>query len=164
MVRARVDLQFFRSPTGIALIAVTAAVLLIVLVASLRPLPSRHLAMATGPPGSVYAQVGERYREILARDGVQLRLVPTNGAVDNIRLMRDRRAGVEVGFVQSGTVEEGASKDLESLGTVFYEEVWFFCRCRGRDIADGRRSRGLAASRSARRAARAGRWRSNCSP
>jgi len=131
MVRPRVDLQFFRSSTGIALIAVTAVVLLMVLVASLRPLPSRHLAMATGPPGSVYAQVGERYREILARDGVQLRLVPTNGALDNIRLMRDRGAGVEVGFVQSGTVDEGASKDLESLGTVFYEEVWFFCRCPG---------------------------------
>jgi len=94
MVRPRVDVQFFQSSTGIALIAVTAVVLLMVLVASLRPLPSRHLAMATGPPGSVYAQVGERYREILARDGVQLRLLPTNGAVDNIRLMRDRRAGV----------------------------------------------------------------------
>jgi TRAP transporter TAXI family solute receptor len=128
-MRARVDRHFFRSPAGIALLVVTVGVLLIILVTSLRPLPSRHLAMATGPPGSVYAKAGERYREILARDGVQVRLVPTNGAVDNVRLMRDRRSGIEAGFVQSGSVEEGASRDLESLGTVFYEEVWFFCRC-----------------------------------
>ena len=67
--------------------------LLAVLIATLQPLPSRHLAMATGPPGSVYAQAAERYRDILAHDGVKLRLVPTNGAVDNIRLLRDPRRG-----------------------------------------------------------------------
>jgi len=30
----------------------------------------------------------------VARDGVRLKLVPTNGAVDNLRLLQDPRSGV----------------------------------------------------------------------
>ena len=130
-MRVRVDRRFFHTRTGIGLIVVTVAVLLWALVAFLQPLPSRHLSMATGPPGSSYAEAGERYREILARDGVKLRLVPTNGAVENARRLSDPGSGVSVGFVQSGTVSGSAGRDLESLGTVFYEVVWVFCRCPG---------------------------------
>ena len=102
--------------------------LLWTLFATLRPLPGRDVSLATGPPGSVYARVGERYRQILARDGVRLRLVPTNGAIDNVRLLKDPRSGIDAGFVQSGTIKEEEAPALVSLGTVFYEEAWFFCR------------------------------------
>jgi len=95
-----------------------AIVLLIAVVASLRPLPSRHLTMATGPPGSAYARAGARYREILAREGVHLRLLPTNGAVVNEALLEDQRSGVSVGFVQAGTRDK-PPRGVVSLGTVF---------------------------------------------
>ena len=68
------------------MLVVTAGVLLWTVLAALRPLPGRDLAMAGGAPGSVYARTAERYRQILARDGVRLRLVPTNGAIDNLKL------------------------------------------------------------------------------
>jgi TRAP-type uncharacterized transport system substrate-binding protein len=108
---------------------VTGVILLVTLFAALRPLPDRELVMATGAPGSAYVRVAEQYREILARDGVRLRLVPTNGAVDNIRLLTDRSSGVGVGFVQAGAIARSATQHLVSLGTLFYEEVWVFCRC-----------------------------------
>jgi hypothetical protein len=38
---------------------------------------------------------------------------------------------VSVGFVQSGSLDASAAQDIESLGTVFYEPLWFFCRCNG---------------------------------
>jgi TRAP-type uncharacterized transport system substrate-binding protein len=104
-------------------------VLLWTLFATLQPLPSRNIAMATGPAGSTYASAGERFRQILARDGVRLRLVPTNGAIDNLRLLQDPRSGVQAGFVQGGTVPEKDWRDLASLGTMFYQEAWLFCRC-----------------------------------
>jgi len=84
--------------------------------------------MATGPAGSAYARIAERYREILARDGVRLHLVPTNGAVENVELLRDARAGVDAGFVLAGTTSERESPELVSLGTMFYEPLWVFCR------------------------------------
>lgn len=111
------------------MVAITAAVLLWTLFAVLRPLPGRNLAMATGPAGSTSALAGERYREILARDGVRLRLVPTNGAIDNLRLLEDPHSGIAAGFVHAGTVAEKDARDLVSLGTMFYQEAWLFCRC-----------------------------------
>lgn len=127
----RVDSHFFRTPGGIISIGVTIVVLLGVLIGLLKPLPSRNISIATGPPGSAYELFAEQYREILARDGVKLRLVPSNGALDNVRLLHDPKSGVSVGFVQSGSLDASAAQDLESLGTVFYEPLWFFCRCNG---------------------------------
>ena len=110
------------------MLIITAVVLLWALFAALRPLPGRDVSIATGTAGSAYADIAERYREILARDGVRLHLVPTNGAVENLERLRDARAGVDAGFVQAGTTSERESPDLVSLGTVFYEPLWVFCR------------------------------------
>jgi TRAP-type uncharacterized transport system substrate-binding protein len=46
--------------------------------------------MATGPEGGAYDAIGKRYQAILARVGVQLRLVSTSGALQNLALLRDR--------------------------------------------------------------------------
>jgi TRAP-type uncharacterized transport system substrate-binding protein len=124
--------------TGIILILVIACICLAALFAALRPLPSRELAMATGPPGSAYARAGERYREILARDGVRLRLVPTNGAVENAKLLQDAGSGVSVGFSQAGGIDDAVARDVVSLGTVFNEVVWVFCRCPGDNLLQQR--------------------------
>jgi TRAP transporter TAXI family solute receptor len=127
-MRLRSTSRFLRTSAGIAALIVTAAVTLWVLFAALRPLPGRDVTIATGPPGSVYAQSAERYRKILARDGVRLRLVPTKGAVENLELLRDPRSRVEVAFLQAGITSQQESPDLVSLGTMFYEPLWVFCR------------------------------------
>jgi TRAP-type uncharacterized transport system substrate-binding protein len=106
-----------------------AAVLVWTLVKAFQPLPGRDVVIATGPPGSAYAHFAERYREIMARDGVRLRLVPTNGAVENLERLQNGSGGVSAGFVQSGTTSERESPGLLSLGAVFYEPLWVFCRC-----------------------------------
>jgi TRAP-type uncharacterized transport system substrate-binding protein len=122
--------QLFRNRIGVILLmAAAAAALLWALIVVLRPFPARHLEIATGPPGSTYERFGIRYREILARDGVDLKLVPTNGAVDNVKLLAGPNSGVDVGFVQAGSVDPALAKHLVSLGTLFYEPIWLFCRC-----------------------------------
>ncbi len=128
-MQGRFDQHFFRTRAGILVLILSAAVLLWAVVAALRPLPGRHLVLAAGAAGSDYAQAAERYRSILARDGVHLRIVTTNGAVENLKLLSDPHAGIDVGFVQAGSVDANAARDLQSLGTMFYEAVWFFCRC-----------------------------------
>lgn len=118
-----------RTRAGITLLIISGVILLLTLVAALRPLPSRDLALATGPPGSAYAAVGEQYRSILARDGVRVRLVPTSGTVENVRLLTNRRAGIAAGFVQADSVDPREEHGLETLGTLFFEPLWLFCRC-----------------------------------
>jgi len=53
-----------------------------------RPFPPNTLMMATGREGGSYAIFGERYRQVLAREGVRLEFHPSSGAVENLRLLR----------------------------------------------------------------------------
>jgi TRAP-type uncharacterized transport system substrate-binding protein len=88
----------------------------------------RVVVMATGPDHSAYATLGARYRDVLARSGVDLRLRPTAGALENLALLRDPASGVSVAFSQAGTAEAGDAARLASLGTVFPEPLWLFHR------------------------------------
>jgi TRAP-type uncharacterized transport system substrate-binding protein len=65
-------------------IAVTAAVVACATVVMLWNLPPRSIVMATGPPGGTYYEVGEHYRAALAEAGVEVRLMPTTGSVENL--------------------------------------------------------------------------------
>jgi TRAP-type uncharacterized transport system substrate-binding protein len=91
-------------------------------------LPPRELVMATGAEGGANYELGIRYREILAKEGVRLQLLPTSGSMENLQRLRDPRSGVSVGFIQGGTTTRKEAPDLESLGTVFYEPLWLFRR------------------------------------
>ncbi len=112
----------------LVVIATIAAVIFWLVLAVLRPMPPRVVVMATGPQGGAYVEWGTRYRNILAREGVELRLLPTAGSVENLAMLRDPRSGVTVGFVQAGLITEADSTDLISLGTISYEPLWLFYR------------------------------------
>ncbi|WP_248353622.1 TAXI family TRAP transporter solute-binding subunit [Anaeromyxobacter oryzae] len=90
--------------------------------------PPRVVVMATGPDGGAYAAYGVRYRQILAREGLEVRLRPTAGDVENLALLRDPRSGVAVALLQAGTTSAQESHELVSLGTVFLQAVWIFRR------------------------------------
>ncbi|MGO9948627.1 MAG: TAXI family TRAP transporter solute-binding subunit [Steroidobacteraceae bacterium] len=114
-----------------------AGMIVILLIASgfiVRTLPPRTIVMTTGPEGSADYEFGVRYREILAQSGVKLQLLPTTGSVENLARLRDPKSGVGVGFIQGGTTTRKESPELGSLGTVFYEPLWFFYRS---DIGEG---------------------------
>jgi TRAP transporter TAXI family solute receptor len=96
----------------------------------LEPNPPRTVRLATGPEQSAYDRFGGRYAQALARDGIRVQLVPTEGSADN--LLRLRRGEVDVAFVQGGFVRSAdtaeADTQLLSLGNLFVEPVWLFHR------------------------------------
>jgi TRAP transporter TAXI family solute receptor len=136
----------------------TRAVIGLVIVASLGAafllpsLPPRSIVMATGPKGGAYAELGLRYREILGRSGIDVKLLPTDGDFDNLAQLRDPHSGVSVAFVQGGSTTQKESPDLISLGAVFYEPLWLFHQrqleisglndLRGRKVSIGPRGSG----------------------
>lgn len=117
--------------------AALVAIFLMAAVFIVETMPPRTVAMATGAEGGANYQLGLRYRDILAQSGVKLRLVPTSGGLENLALLRDPKSGVGVGFIQGGTTTEKESPDVEALGTIFYEPLWFFYRS---EIGDGIRA------------------------
>jgi len=90
--------------------------------------PPRTVSMATDPEGTTSAELGKRYRELLAVDGIDLRLVPTAGAVENVARLRDPSSGIDIAIISGGIIDPQQSKDLVSLGTLFYEPLWVFYR------------------------------------
>ena len=94
----------------------------------LNPNPPKHVTLATGPAQSAYEAFGKRYATLLAKDGITVSLIPSEGSADNLRLLREGKA--DLGFVQGGTREADGPQDeeLESLGSLFLEPVWLFYR------------------------------------
>lgn len=111
-------------------IALLVAVGFVVAYRFVDPAPPTSLKMATGSPDGAYHAFGQRYREILARDGVILEIVPTAGSVENLRLLQ-AADGVDIAFVQGGVGDPDQSPNLVSLASVFYEPLWVFLRADG---------------------------------
>lgn len=99
----------------------------------LDPQPPRTVTLATGPAGSAYAEFGQRYVQALAKDGIRVRLLHTDGPAANLRALREGDA--DVAFVRGGSDTYGDAEDdgnanegILSLGALFYEPLWIFYR------------------------------------
>ncbi|GAB3478663.1 TAXI family TRAP transporter solute-binding subunit [Polaromonas eurypsychrophila] len=94
----------------------------------LDPNPPKRVTLATGPAQSAYEEFGKRYAKILADDGIEVVLLPSQGSAHNLQLLREGRA--DLGFVQGGTSTYSAAdaETLTSLGSLFVEPLWLFYR------------------------------------
>jgi TRAP-type uncharacterized transport system substrate-binding protein len=94
----------------------------------LDPAPPKRVVLATGVPQGAYAEFGARYAERLAKHGIKVELRATQGAAENLELLRDPNSGVDIAFVQGGAGEAREGEGLVSLGSMFHEPIWLFYR------------------------------------
>lgn len=94
----------------------------------LNPNPPKTVTLATGPVQSAYEEFGKRYQKALAVEGIEVKLLPSEGSSANLQLLREGKA--DVAFVQGGTAElmPDDPDELVSLGSLFVEPVWVFYR------------------------------------
>jgi TRAP-type uncharacterized transport system substrate-binding protein len=110
----------------------------------LQPTPPRSVTMATDPDDSFNVEVGKRYREILERSGIELKLVPTAGAIESLARLNDAKSGISIAIIPAGTTTRQDAPGLVSLGTLCYEPLWFFSR--GQLVEKHEQLRGLRIS------------------
>ena len=120
-----------------------------------QPAPPDTIVMTSGAQGSMYEVYAERYAKILARQGVKLKILPSQGSLENLKRLSDPQFKVDVGFVQGGIASLGDANNLVSLGSVFYVPVLVFYRAphpikllselQGKRIAIGREGSGARA-------------------
>jgi TRAP-type uncharacterized transport system substrate-binding protein len=95
----------------------------------IQPAPPNTLNFAAGAKGSTFYNDAQKYKAILARNGVKLNVLETQGSLDNLQRLDDPTANVDVGFVQGGMSAPGATHDgLMSLGSVAYVPLAVFYR------------------------------------
>ena len=73
-------------------------------------------------------ELGKRYAAALKTSGIEVVLKPTDGSSDNLQLLRN--GGADVAFVRGGSADPVKDEEagLTSLGSLFFEPLWFFYR------------------------------------
>ncbi len=92
---------------------------------TLDPLPPHRVRLATGQAGSSLDTLGQKFKVHFARHGITLDLVNTNGAFENVELLRTGK--VDAAFSLGGMINEEGSA-LRLLGAVEYQPIWVFYR------------------------------------
>ncbi|SOE80773.1 TRAP-type uncharacterized transport system, substrate-binding protein [Caballeronia arationis] len=112
--------------TFVPILLVSAAAIYLA-VRLIQPAPPSTLTIAAGTKGSSFWNSAQKYKAILARNGVTLNVLETQGSLDNLRRLDDPKQKVDVGFVQGGVSTPGSTHDnLMSLGSVAYVPLAVF--------------------------------------
>jgi TRAP-type uncharacterized transport system substrate-binding protein len=115
-------------------VAVVLGLALVVAMFFIEPGPPRHIVMSTGAADGGYHMYAQRYKEVLARDGVTLELRESAGSQENVGRLMDPESPVQVGFFQGGSAFAANAPGLQSLGSIYYEPLWVFYR--GAEVHD----------------------------
>ena len=115
---------------GVALSAIifTALVLIIATFWFFNSAPPNTIIITSGDEGSLFQRNAEKYAKILARKGVKLKILPSEGSLENLERLADPKFHVDVGFVQAGVAKGQNIDNLVSLGSISYEPLYLFCR------------------------------------
>jgi TRAP-type uncharacterized transport system substrate-binding protein len=90
--------------------------------------PPTTITITSGPPGSSFATNAIQYSKILARNGVTLKILPSEGSTENLDRLNDRSKAVDVGFVLVSPDEHKTNSDLMSLSSIAYQPLLIFYR------------------------------------
>ena len=118
-----------RSP--LVIVIASAAIVVAALYVTYRlvdPLPPRRFAIAAGAVGSGYDNFARHYARILARDGVELEVRNSAGAVENLDLLRDPASGVQAALTTFGVTQPRDADILYSIGGIFDAAIFIFYR------------------------------------
>ena len=156
VTKTKIKRRIISSISNRGLLAIFASFLFVALISIILAYhftPPNNLTMTTGFEGGAYAIFGERYQQILAREKIHLKLLPSTGSVENLKRLNDESHRVDAGFVQDGTSSLSEANNLVSLGAVGYAPLWIFYRSqdtlnylselKGMRIAIGREGSGV---------------------
>ncbi len=94
----------------------------------IRPAPPNRLVILSGPEDSSYHSSAQRYAKLIEAHGIKVEVRTTDGSIDNLKMLLDRKQAVDVGFVQTGLADDEKAPGLESLGTIYVQPVMVFYR------------------------------------
>lgn len=133
-IRPRVERYFWRSLKDeasalLSLIRYQGYIILILMILAaaiiffIEPKPPRHIRIASGQANSTLENTVKEYATYFRKQGIEITRVPSNGALDNLRLLE--KGEVDAAFSQGGIKPESQEKNY-SLGSIGYQPLWFF--------------------------------------
>ncbi len=93
-----------------------------------RSAPPDTIIITSGADGSRFQRNAERYAKILARSGVKLKILPSEGSLENLERLDNPSFRVDIGFVQNGVAKGKNIDELVSLGSISHQPLYLFYR------------------------------------
>ena len=90
--------------------------------------PPDTIIITSGDEGSMFQRNSEKYAKILARNGVKMKIIKSEGSLQNLERLGNPSFHVDVGFVQTGVAKGENTDNLISLGSISYEPLFIFYR------------------------------------
>ncbi len=92
------------------------------------PSPPKRVTISAGQENSAYENLAKRYATVLAREGIEVKVIRSKGSLENLDRLKDPDSGIDIAFVQSGSTDlvQAEKIGLVSLGSLFVEPVWLF--------------------------------------
>ena len=122
--------ETFGLGAGVAFSAIIFTALVIVIAAFLffYFAPPNTITITSGDEGSSFQRNSEKYAKILARNGVKMKILKSEGSLQNLERLENPSFRVDVGFVQTGVAKGQNTDKLISLGSISYEPLFIFYR------------------------------------
>ena len=116
---SRWDLWGIYGGSALLVLAVTLVALQFV-----QPAPPREISIAAGAQGGAYYRYAQQYAAILARSGIKLTVLETEGSEDNLDRLLAAEEAPDLALVQGGVATDEQKAAALGLGSMFYEPVW----------------------------------------
>ncbi len=88
------------------------------------PAPPRTIKIITGKTDGSYYHFATLYNKILEKEKFHLKIIPSAGSVEALSLLEQGKG--DVAFIQGGTINKNETKNLISLGSIYFEPLWIF--------------------------------------
>ena len=88
------------------------------------PAPPKSISISSGDSHGSYFAFAQKYREELAKEKIDLKILKSTGSRENIERLLNKE--VDIAMVQGGTAY--ANEKLLSLGSLYYEPISIFYR------------------------------------
>ena len=90
--------------------------------------PPDTLIITSGGDDTRLLKTAEKYKQILARNGVKLEILKSEGSLQNLDRLENPSFRVDVGFVQTGVAKGRNIDKLVSLGSISYQPLYIYYR------------------------------------
>ncbi len=127
----RTIMELFDIGPTVAITVLSMALLVILggVVAFVRSAPPSTITFSAGPEESYFQKTALRYAKALAKNGVTVNVLTSNGSLQNLERLADPKSKVDIGLVQAGIRDKEIKTDnLVSLGSITYMPLMVFYR------------------------------------
>jgi TRAP transporter TAXI family solute receptor len=92
------------------------------------PKPPDTITMTTGGEKGLYFRFGTQLAEELAKDRINLKILPSAGSAENLTRLNDPEQKISLALLQGGVGTPAANPAISALASVFDEQIWIFYR------------------------------------